>query len=229
MKNILIIGLSIELEKKRIKNMYLRILPPDGRIHITAPYRMKEEEIRGFVVSKLDWIEQQQVKLQKRCIFHDQEYVTGDVICLWGNQYHLILRETATRAKISCEDNHILLYIKKDSTKEQREKLINTLYRESLQQKIPELMIKWEQIIGVKSNSFQIRDMKTRWGTCNTRSRNITLNLQLAKKAPRCLEYVVVHELVHLLERSHNSVFKGYMNKLLPKWREIKKELNGID
>jgi predicted metal-dependent hydrolase len=229
MKQLIISNIPIELEKKRIKNMYLRILPPDGRVHISAPVKMSEEEIKRFVTSKLDWIELQQRRIGERHTHQKLEFVSGDEIYVWGRKFNLIITETNTRQTIGFEGENLILYVKKGSTTEQKSRFMEGWYKKALQQEIPTLISKWESIIGVMSNSWNIRDMKTRWGVCNIRSKNICLNLQLAKKPPKCLEYVVVHELVHLLERSHNSVFKGYMDQFLPQWRTIKKELNGME
>lgn len=227
MKPLNINGMQIELERKRIKNMYLKIIPPDGRLHVSAPIRMGEEEIRSFILSKQDWINGHLIKLQQRELPKPMDYVTGDEIEIWGAKYQLkVLDKENTRSKIMIMGDNIHLYVKNDSTHLQREKAIKQLYRKELENEIPSLISKWENMIGVKSSGWNIRDMKTRWGTCNIRSRKICLNLQLAKKAPKCLEYVVVHELVHLLEKSHNRVFKGHMDQFLPDWRNIKKELN---
>jgi Predicted metal-dependent hydrolase len=227
MKQLIMNGIEIELERKRIKNMYLRILPPDGRIHISAPSRMKEDEIKGFVLSKLDWIEKQQQKMRLSITVNTLEYVTGEEIMLWGKKRCLKVSEGYSDNRITLDGDILVLSVKGDSMPEKRRKIMNDWYRKQLQQEIPSLLLKWEKIIGVRASGFTIRDMKTRWGTCNLRSKSICLNLQLAKKAPRCLEYVVVHELVHLLERSHNYIFKSYMDHFLPDWRMIKKELNG--
>jgi predicted metal-dependent hydrolase len=228
MKQIWINDIPIELDKKRIKNMYLKILPPDGRVHISAPMKMSEEEIQHFVYSKMDWIIHQQARMEHRPIQPELQYTTGEVIDIWGIGYHLIQKETLSRSRIEVIGDELLLYTKSDSTREQREKLLNHWYRKALEAEIPFLLARWERNIGVHSSGYNIRDMKTRWGTCNVRTKQICLNLQLAKKRPICLEYVVVHELVHLLERSHNKVFKGYMDRFLPDWRRIKRELNGI-
>lgn len=227
MKQIIINGIPIEFERKRIKNMYLKVLAPDGRVHISAPLRMNMEEIERFVGAKSDWIIYQQNKIMNRHTHQELSYENGDEVYLWGQKYLLTVMNTGSRAKAAVDGNNLLLYVKEDSKPEDRKRLLDRLYKEALKEEIPLLIHKWEKIIGVKSESFRIRDMKTRWGTCNIRIKNICLSLQLAKKPPRCLEYVVVHELVHLLEKSHNSVFKAYLDKFLPEWRVIKKELNG--
>lgn len=226
MKLLNIGGLQIELEKKRIKNMYLRILPPEGRICVSSPYGMREEDIITFILSKLEWIEMRKKELTLRQIKQVMEFKNGDEIYVWGSKLYLIVREDCKRNFVDVSGDKIILFMKNKSTTIQREKLLNDWYRKILQHEIPDLFMKWENVIGVKSSGFSIRDMKTRWGTCNIRTKNICFNLQLAEKPARCLEYVVVHELVHLLERSHNHIFKGYMDTYLPQWRNIRKELN---
>ncbi|HWT73855.1 MAG TPA: SprT family zinc-dependent metalloprotease [Mobilitalea sp.] len=227
MKYIIINNLSIELERKKIKNMYLKILPPEGRIHITAPLRMSEDEIRKFVITKLDWIRKQQDKLAQRHSHQEMNYLTCEEIYVWGEKYCLSVVVNTGRPGIQLEGNQLRLFVKEDSTQLQRKHMVDTWYKEALVRAVPLYIEKWEGIIGVKSNSFSIRDMKTRWGTCNIRTKNICLSLQLAKKPPRCLDYVVLHELVHLLESSHNHVFKGYLDHYMPEWRNIRKEMNG--
>jgi predicted metal-dependent hydrolase len=229
MKHIIINNIPIELEKKRIKNMYLRILPPEGKIHISAPVRMSEAEIQRFVMSKLEWIKEQQEKIIRRHIGDHLNYITGDIIYLWGRKFRLIVLEKENNNQITINEDKLVLTTKSESTPEYRKQMLCDCYRDALHQELPTLIAKWESIIGVESNSYLIRDMKTRWGTCNVQTKKICFNLQLAKKKPKCLEYVVVHELVHLLERSHNHIFKGYMDHFLPHWRTIKKELNGVN
>lgn len=230
MKIIKIQNLEIELEKKKIKNMYLRILPPDGRIHISAPYRMSDEKIYAFVTDKLDWIYRNQKRIQSRNISLNNQgiqYIDGDSIHFNGCVYNLSLTESKSTG-ITVSGSGLIMHVRKNSTAEQRKKILQAWYKEFLDESIKSLIFKWEAVIGVKSCGFTIRNMKTRWGSCNTKSRRLSFSLQLAQKSTRCIEYVVVHELVHLLEGSHNHVFKAYMDKFLPDWRRIKKELNGI-
>ena len=226
MKQVWIDDIQVELEKKRIKNLYLKILPPDGRVHISAPLKMSDEEIARFVSSKREWILHQRAKMERRTPIPELKYITGEQFYIWGNAYSLLIREAVNRNRVDIIDDKIILFSKSDSTREQREKVLNNWYRKALEEEIPFLLARWEQIIGVSSSGFYIRNMKTRWGTCNIRTKQICLNLQLAKKPMRCLEYVVVHELIHLLEKSHNNVFKAYMDQFLPDWRSIKRELN---
>jgi predicted metal-dependent hydrolase len=227
MKQMVVKGIQIEISKKRIKNMYLKVLPPEGTVRVSAPIKMPDEAIKAFVLTKIDWISIQQNKIKNRHIRDNLNYESGDQVYLWGDIYQLEVVDTNSSGKLSIQGNRLILHSKPSSSVNQRERILNDYYRDVLKELIPILIDKWEPIIGVKANDWSIRDMKTRWGTCNIRSKKICLNLQLAKKPIKCLEYVVVHELVHLLEGSHNSVFKAYMDRFLPNWRTIKKEMNG--
>ena len=234
MNKLIINQIPVEIEKKKIKNMYLRVLPPDGRLYITAPLKMPEKAITLFVQSKSDWIKKQQDKLrsnpeEEHEIMHPN-FITGEAVLLWGKTYQIEVMYRKPRNRIVIIGDKLCLELHKsmeESTVKQRSEIINKWYREALSIEIPELFIRWEKIIGVHASEWTIRDMKSRWGSCNVRSRKICLNLQLAKKPLEGLEYVVVHELVHLLEKSHNHVFKAYMDQFLPGWRAIKARLNG--
>lgn len=227
MKQLIIDGILIEVSKKKIKNMYLKVLPPDGKVHISAPIRITDEAIRKFVISRIDWIVVQQGKIQNQHIREELDYISGEEVYFWGNRYFLEIVYSGTSGNVSIDGGRLILHTRTTSTAKQRENILNSWYRESLKEKIPFYITKWENNIGLKAEGWSIRDMKSRWGTCNIRSKRICLNLQLVKKPPECLEYVVVHELVHLLEGSHNSIFKGFMDQFLPDWRNIKAILNG--
>jgi predicted metal-dependent hydrolase len=219
-------GIPVEVEKKRIKNMYLRILPPDGRLHISAPLKMSDEEIRRFVLTKQEWIRRHQARIRVLHVHQEPEYINGEKISVWGKLCQLEVVDALSHSRVEATGDKVVLYVKQGSTREQRVKLLNQWYRKSLEAEVPRLLEQWERIIRVKASGYSLRDMKTRWGSCNVRTGKICLNLQLAGKPYDCLEYVVVHELVHLLEKSHNSVFKGYMDRFLPQWRNLKKILN---
>lgn len=230
MKTIRFMDFDIELERKKIKNMYLKILPPDGRIHISAPVRMSNEIIYNFIMQRQDWIRDKQRKLQSKGIAKQQAditYTDGDIIYFLGGEYSLSINEGA-KAGISIRQSELVMTTSKNSTAEQRKRLLDKWYKENLTEVINRLLQKWEPVIAVKADGFTVRSMKSRWGSCNIRTKRLCFSLQLAQKAGPCIEYVVVHELVHLLEGSHNRVFKAYMDSFLPNWRNIKKELNGL-
>lgn len=220
-------NIDIELIRKNIKNVHLSVYPPNGRVRLAVPQRMDDEAARAFAVSKLAWIIKQRKKFSMKEMQLEKEYVTGEKHFFLGICYLLNVVETSEKQHAEIRNSkYIDLYVRPGSSKEKREKVLLEWYRENLKNIIPVYIEKWEEVMKVKVNNFGIKLMKTRWGTCNVRDKRIWINLELAKKNPRCIEYVVVHEMVHLLERSHNDVFKGYMSKFLPNWKSIKDELN---
>ncbi len=228
MHKLLIDNLEIEIQRKKIKYLHLYVLPPDGSVRITAPKMMSEAAIRDFVVSRVQWIRKHQESIAKRPKQPQLNYVTGEMVSLWGREYCLEVIEDGKRSSIRIDGNKLLLRAPVTSNVEQRSKLINEWYRHNLKTEIPSLLEKWEEIMGVKALDWGIKNMKTRWGTCNIKARRIWLNLRLAQKEPECLEYVVVHELAHLLEKHHNKVFKDHMSHFLPGWKATKAQLNGM-
>jgi predicted metal-dependent hydrolase len=184
--------------------------------------------VRKAVLSKLSWIRKQQAKFvgQERRLL-PPEYVSGESHYFQGTCYRLNVVEHLGRSRVTMSDRATLdLYIRPDSERDQRERVLLNWYRQQLNEQVPALLAKWEAIMGVQSAEWHIKQMKTRWGTCNPRASRIWLNLELAKKPVDCLEYVIVHELVHLLARKHDAKFKGYMDKFLPQWRLLREELN---
>jgi predicted metal-dependent hydrolase len=229
MTNINIGDINITVIKKNIKNLHLSVHPPDGRVRISAPQSMNDEAIRIFAISKLSWIKKQRSKFKEQDRQSEREFVSGESHYYQGNRYLLNVIPTNKSQRVEMRNQKFIdLYVHEGSTKEQREKILVEWYRKQLKSQIPELIEKWEKVIGVKVNSWGVKLMKTRWGTCNPEAKRIWINLELAKKSPRCLEYVVVHEMVHLLERHHNKVFTAYMDQFLPNWRNIKTELNSL-
>lgn len=229
MTNINIGDIDITVIKKNIKNLHLSVHPPDGSVRISAPQGMNDEAIKIFAISKLSWIKKQRSKFREQDRQSEREFVSGESHYYQGNRYLLNVIPTSKRQRVEIRNQKFIdLYVHESSTKEQRKKILVEWYRKQLKLQIPELIEKWEKVIGVKVNSWGVKLMKTRWGTCNPEAKRIWINLELAKKSPRCLEYVVVHEMVHLLERHHNKVFTAYMDQFLPNWRNIKTELNSL-
>jgi predicted metal-dependent hydrolase len=223
--------LTIDVVRKDIKNLHLAVYPPDGRVRIATPLHINDESLRLFVIEKLAWIKKQQIKfqsnLQTQSIPEKIAYLSGENHYFQGKIYILNVIEKPGNAQIEIRNNtHIDLCIKPGSNTEQREKVLNSWYRQQLKIQIPPLIAKWEKIIGVNINEWGIKTMKTKWGTCNIQAKRIWLNLELAKKPIHCLEYVVVHEITHLLERTHNAKFQALMDQFMPNWREYKQELN---
>ena len=224
--NITIENIDIELIRKNIKNIHLSVHPPDGRVRLSVPKRMDDEAVRLFVISKLSWINKHKKKYSLLERQAEIEFLSGESHYFLGSRYILNIIETTGKQRVQLrDDKYIDLYVRENSTKEKREKIMSDWYRQNLKLLIPGYIVKWEKIIGVTVNDWGVKHMKTRWGTCNVRDKRIWINLELAKKNNRCLEYIVVHEMVHFLERHHNQVFKGYMNEFLPNWKSIKNEM----
>ena len=221
-------GVEIEVVKKDIKNMHLNVLPPSGRVRISAPYETSDGAINLFAVKKISWIKKQVDKYKNQSRQTEREYITGESHYLWGRRYKIEIRYSNKGNKVELKGNKILLTVRDKSTQKQRENVMNEWYRAELKAKLPALIAKWEEIIGVKANSVSVKNMLTRWGTCNSKDKKILINLQLAKKPVECLEYIAVHELLHLVEKNHTTAFIEYMNTYLPNWRVLKNELNSF-
>lgn len=218
--------ISIDVEWKKIKNIHLRVCPPDGRVRISAPVRVDPGILRGFAESKLGWIRKQQVRIRGCKPPEPREFVSGEIHFIGGERFALELVERAAKPEVIIDGDIMRLYIRPGTTVEKRQAVLEEFYREQLHKALPAIITGWEQVMNVRVNDFGIKRMKTRWGTCNRKVGRIWVNLELAKRPPECLEYIVVHEMVHMLERGHNAIFFGHMDRFLPGWRLIKKELN---
>jgi predicted metal-dependent hydrolase len=221
-------NISIEVEKKDIKNIYLSVYPPNGKVKISAPRRMDLDTIRVFAISKLSWIKKQQEIFKNQEREAPREYLTRESHYFKGKRYLLKVVEQEAKPKVILKHSEIALYIRPNTTIEKRKQLLDAWYRAELKKILPKMIDKWEQKIGVKCHEFSIKKMRTKWGTCNIEAKRIWINLELAKKPPECLEYVIVHELVHLLERKHNNRFIAFMDEFMPKWKFYKEELNRL-
>lgn len=218
--------LSIHVEQKNIKNIHLSVYPPDGMVKIAAPLSMSLDTIRVFAISKRAWIYQQQQKLQAQERQTPRDFIERESHYFKGGRYLLKLIEHQKPAKVELNHQTICLYVRPNTSPEKREAIMDKWYRQQLKNQIPELIEKYEKLMGVKVKEFGIKKMKTKWGTCSIDAGRIWLNLKLIKKPGHCLEYIVVHEMVHLLERHHNARFVAYMDTFLPGWRSHKQELN---
>lgn len=216
----------MELQRKNIKNLHLYVLPPDGRVRISAPMRLSKERIAEFVESKLEWIRNQQTRLAEQPHSPVQMYESGETVYLFGSPYSLSVEYTSGKCSVHLNDGKAILTVRPDSTFEQREAVVNEWYRGLLKEQIGILLPKWEVVTGLYCDSWQTKNMKTRWGTCNTGTKKIWLNLQLAKKPPECLEYVILHELAHLKIPNHGKEFEALLDRYMPDWRERRKILN---
>ena len=213
---------------KDIKNVHLSVYPPNGHVRISAPERMSIDNVRAYAVSKLRWIKQQQKKLQSQERVTPREYVNGESHYLWGKRYLLRVIETATKSHVVLRARHLELHVRPDSTVEQRAELLETWLRQQLKFAVPKLIAKWEPKLGVEVSNYYVQRMKTKWGSCTQAKGNIRLNTELAKKPVECLEYIVVHEMVHLIERSHSDQFVRLMDEFMPKWMFYNEELNRL-
>jgi predicted metal-dependent hydrolase len=230
MKNeqLTISGLAVDVVRKKIKNLHLRVYPPHGHIRLSVPMHVGNEEIRQMIVSRLDWIKYQQTKFEQQPRPSVREYLTGESHYFQGRSYLLNVIEHSGAPKVILQQATLDLYVRKGSDTAKRQHVLRTWYRQQLQHQIPPLIAKWQPLMGVQVADWGVKQMKTRWGTCNIRDRRIWLALELAQKPAHCLEYVVIHEMVHLLERYHNDRFNAFMTKFMPNWPAIKKELNGL-
>lgn len=224
--NVLISDIQIEIIKKDIKNMHLSVLPPDGKVRVSAPNNLSDESIIMFVKTKLGWIKKQQEKFEQQPRQSEREYVSGETLYVWGHQYYLQVEYNQKRNSLVLEGNKAILSVRKESTVKQREKFVNEWYRSLLKTEVEKYLPKWETITGLYCDSWQSKYMTTKWGTCNTSTRKIWLNLQLAKKPIECLEYVILHELAHLKVKNHGADFVAILDLHMPYWRECKKMLN---
>lgn len=224
--NVLISDIQIEIIKKDIKNMHLSVLPPDGKVRVSAPNNLSDESIIMFVKTKLGWIKKQQEKFELQPRQSEREYVSGETIYVWGHQYFLQVEYNQKKNSLVLVGNKAILSVRKESTAKQREKFVNEWYRSLLKTEVEKYLPKWEAITGLYCDSWQSKYMTTKWGTCSTSTRKIWLNLQLAKKPIECLEYVILHELAHLKVKNHGPDFVAILDLHMPYWRECKKMLN---
>jgi predicted metal-dependent hydrolase len=216
----------VEIVQKRIKNIYFRVYPLKKTILVSAPSHLDPETLNQAILSKKDWILRQVNKRAARRPSLEKTYTAGEGFLFQGKAYPLSVFEQE-QGKPACifREDHIQLTVKPGSTLFDRQSLIDGWCRKEIQKAVPLILDKWEPLIGVKIRQFGVRKMKTRWGSCNITAARIWLNLSLIHLPPRFLEYVTVHEMVHLLERGHNARFKGFMDRFIPDWRDLKKEL----
>jgi predicted metal-dependent hydrolase len=220
--------LIIEVVNKDIKNVHLSVYPPTGRVRISAPSHMELETIRVFAISKLGWIKQQQHKLQEQERETPREYLDRESHYFWGKRYLLRVRESETPPDVLLHHSTLLLQVRPGTDTARRAAVMDEWYRYQLKQVALPLIEKWEKLLGVTVGRLFVQHMKTRWGSCNPRAGSIRLNSELAKKPPECLEYIVVHEMAHLLEPTHNQRFIALMDSYLPQWQSYRDLLNRL-
>ena len=223
---ILVANIPVEVVKKNIKNLHLSVLPPDGKVRVSAPETLSDDAITMFVRTKIGWIRKQQEKFELQPRQSERQYVSGETLYVWGRQYFLRVEYSYKGNSLVLSGDNAILTVRKESTVKQRETFVNEWYRTLLKAEVEKYLPKWERITGLQCSSWQSKYMTTKWGTCNTSTGKIWLNLQLAKKPIECLEYVILHELIHLKVRNHGPEFVTEMNRYMQNWHEIRNQLN---
>lgn len=220
--------ITVEVVKKDIRNVHLSVYPPTGRVRISAPAQMSLDTIRVFAISKLGWIKQQQQKLREQERETPREYLDRESHYVWGKRYLLKIVEQDAAPIVSLQHSTLWLQVRPGTDEARKQAVVAEWYRGQLKEAATPLIAKWEPLMGVKVARFFVQHMKTRWGSCNPSAGSIRLNSELAKKPPECLEYIVVHEMVHLLEPTHNQRFVAIMDRLLPQWQSHRDSLNRL-
>ena len=220
--------IAVDVVLKDIKNIHLSVHPPAGKVRIAAPLRMDLDTIRVFAITKLDWIKRQQKKLRKQERETPREYLDRESHYVWGKRYLLKLVEKEAAPSVELKHNKMILQLRPDASHEKKQEVLDAWYREQLKLVLPPLIAKWEKVVGVKAGKVFVQKMKTKWGSCSPGAGNVRLNTDLAKKPLHCLEYIVAHELTHLLERHHNERFTALMDAHMPQWRQCREMLNSL-
>ena len=221
-------NIAVDVVLKDIKNVHLSVYPPNGRVRIAAPARMSLDTIRVFAVSKLGWIKRQQKKLREQERETPREYLNRESHYLWGKRYLLTVQEKDGTPSIELKHSRILLRVRPGTSEERKQELFEVWHREQLKNAVLPLLAKWQPLMGVTVSRVFVQRMKTKWGSCNPTARHIRLNTELAKKPQECLEYIVVHELAHLIEPTHTQRFIALMDRFMPKWQFYREALNRL-
>ena len=220
--------IAVDVVHKDIKNIHLSVYPPAGKVRISAPLRMDIDTIRVFAITKLGWIKSQQRKLVEQARETPREYLDRESHYVWGKRYLMKVIEQDAAPRVELKHSAMLLYVRPSTCDIRKQEILDGWYREQLKAVVAALIVKWEPLMRVKVQKFFVQTMKTKWGSCSPASSSIRLNTDLAKKPPECLEYIVVHEMTHLLEPTHNNRFISLMDQFMPKWRFYKEELNKL-
>ncbi len=220
--------IAVDVVLKDIKNVHLSVYPPTGRVHISAPKRMTLDTIRVFAISKLGWIKQQKLKLRGQERETPREYLDRESHYVWGKRYLLKVVEERSVPKVELKHREMFLRVGPGASRDTKQAIVALWYREQIKAAVPDLLAKWGPTIGVNVERVFVQKMKTKWGSCNRSERNIRLNTDLAKKPRECLEYIVVHEMVHMLEPTHNTRFVTLMDRYMPQWHVCRDQLNQL-
>ena len=220
-------GTPVEVVRKDIKNLHIGVYPPSGHVRVAAPLRLDDDALRMAVISRLGWIRRKQAEFKQQDRQSQRELVSGESHYFEGRRYRLDVIERDGRPTIRLLNNTTMaLLVPLGADRDTREVVLHRWYRRQLRNRLPALLEKWEPKVGVRVAEVRIRKMKTRWGTCNRDARRIWLNLELAKKPASCIEYIVVHEMAHFIERSHDQRFRDLMDSLMPQWHAYRDQLN---
>lgn len=219
-------GIDVDVIYKDIKNLHIGVYPPLGRVRVAAPTRLDDNQVRIAVIQRLPWIKRQREQLKAAPRQTEREMVTGESHYVWGLRRRLKVVERPGRTHFEVDGERLVLYTPSSATAEQRREALDLWYRQQLRGSIPKIIETWEQKLEVSVPKWTIRRMKTKWGSCNRETRHMWFNVELAKKHPDCLEYIVVHEMTHLLERNHNDRFAELMSRFLPDWQARRDQLN---
>jgi predicted metal-dependent hydrolase len=220
--------IGVDVVRKDIKNVHLSVHPPTGRVRIAAPRHMSLDTVRVFAIAKLPWIKKQQRKLREQERETAREYIDRESHYVWGKRYLLKVVEADQRASIELSHARMILHVRPGTDKAKRHEILEEWQREQLRNAVPPLIKKWERLMGVRVRRFFVQRMKTKWGSCNHRVGSIRLNTDLARKPRECLEYIVVHEMAHLLEPTHNARFMALMDQFMPKWQSHREVINRL-
>lgn len=218
--------IEVDVLLKDIKNVHLSVHPPTGRVRISAPLRMTMDTIRVFAIAKLGWIKQQQAKLRAQDRESPREFLERESHYVWGRRYLLKLEEASGSPSIELEHNRMHLRLRPGTDRDRTKSAVEAWYREQVKRAAPPLIAKWEPVLGVKVSRLFVQRMKTKWGSCTPETRSIRLNTELAKKPPECLEYIVVHEMAHLVAQHHDDRFTSLVGSCLPNWKLLRQALN---
>jgi predicted metal-dependent hydrolase len=221
--HITVSGIPVQIDRKAIKNLHVGVYPPDGRVRLAVPLTTSDDAARLAVVSRLGWIKRHQKNFQKQPRQSAREMVNGESHYIFGKRYLLEVVERHGRHEVEvCSGSSVRLYVRPGATTEARRNALERWYRQLLSNRIPDLIARWGPRLGVKVAGWAVRRMKTKWGSCNIETARISLNTELARIPEECLEYVVVHEMVHLLERHHSDRFRELLDIHFPRWKTVR-------
>lgn len=224
--NLVIAGIPMVVRRKRIKNMYLRVQPLTDEVVISAPLRLDEAVIAAFARTHLDFIRRAQEKFRSQPRAAKRQYVSGETLYIWGKPYDLLFRADVRHNGFSIQGQQVILSMRAESTVAQRQAYVREQYRQLLKEELSKRLPLWEKKTGLYCQEWRTKYMRTRWGTCNVVKKRIWFNVQLAEKPLQCLDYIILHELSHFVSCRHDAVFKAHLDKYMPAWRDIRRELN---